>query len=99
MIITDRHNTHISQVFKVLSNKKRITVLQHIVSSSSPCAVSEIAFSLSFNPHETSQLCSALRKTGMILSERSGKNILYRLNSIFPLSLVVNELSKKESGH
>lgn len=74
---TKRDYEFMAEIFKVLSNPKRLEILALI--SHKEMAVSEITKVLGVHKANTSQHLMILRYLNLVTAKRQGKNIFYKL--------------------
>lgn len=66
-----------SEVFKILSNPKRLQIMNEI--KDKEVTVGEISKAICSRKSNTSQHLAYLRYAGIVVARRSGKNIYYKL--------------------
>lgn len=69
----------ISELFKILSDPTRIQILKMLLSEREMC-VNDIAKSINMSHSATSHQLSGLTKRGIVVCERKGKTMCYKIN-------------------
>jgi len=77
MTDSDRESAHCASLLKVLADETRLDVVQQLIAG--PKHVGEINADLHLEQSLLSHHLKVLREAGLVLSERDGKNVLYRL--------------------
>ena len=69
----------VTRMMKALSNPGRLMVVDILLSEAEPLAVSEVAERAGLTQSNASQHLKALEDCGVLVSERDGKHIRYRV--------------------
>jgi DNA-binding transcriptional ArsR family regulator len=73
-----RNGRHMTKVFKALSDGTRQEILRLL--ESHQCTVGEIVGNFSLSQPTISRHLSVLKEANLVLDQRQGQNVIYRLN-------------------
>jgi ArsR family transcriptional regulator len=71
----------LSPLFKALSDENRITILNHLCQCARETNVGDISTCCNVDLSVVSRHLSILKENGILLAEKRGKEVFYRVNS------------------